>query len=878
MPNIIDILARALSLRQETELNSITPNRAGGIMYDTLLVLNQMQLEGGALLISKVYASVAAMEADTTPTSDLTGRALKPGQLVVIVTTNSSSSDMGSEYRYNGPGSWTYVGKVGGLPFDTVPIQNSTKGITSGGVYTALMALKNEGYKYMGIATPGSEGTTPSTPYQPVFYVAGPGSYPNFGSITVASGYLGFLKYSSGSWTVESVAVGKDYDSQLSTIEGQITQLVPKVDALDALTLSKTTIDPMDFDIRSRQIQSNGTYSNGTTYKHTLVPVKEGDIYLVTAGAAHSAQIAWLTSNAIPASGDTAAFVPDTSRIDITAGDSVLFTVPSGAKYMYVYLGTSANDYDFTPSVIQRLDNSEESNVNDINDALGLDYIQVPVDMSGSVEKLYISDSAVFTSVTSSSYIIAYWSVSEETKFRVQQSISGASVAIGRIGCVDSVNDIVANGYMDFLKKTGAKTADYDTIVTVPAGKVMVVSANSSAIPTVKKIVPESERIVEIESFLKTALPKYPKRGVNLIQADSILENTYTQANGQYHSGNGYCAFEIKFPVDGMRLYMNKVFAGYYCIFDKDGNILDSGGSSSSDRKFYSGYKLPTGAVRGRFTSQNTKAAILASGYVSYYHCLTESEISNRVSYDESYTNIPPGLVPSDYSGRDMSTFKKICCIGDSLTAGVLNSSGAGIENYGRFSYPTYLAEISGTETVNMGRGGYSTKQWWDAYQNDERLTGIDCAIIQLGVNDTVADWDTDSVPSFINIVNKLKTNNPGIIIFLSGIINAQSYKCAQADDGVLYTKDQGIRTLYQSEWENDNQVFFLDWAKWGHLRDLKANTYATDLDNYNSGHLSAYGYNRLAQDYYNYIGWIMHNDDQLFRNIQFTGTNQSYP
>ena len=226
MPNIIDILARAQSLMNETALNSITPPRAGGIMYDTLLVLNQMQLDGASLLISKVYASVSAMEADTTPTSDLTGRALKPGQLVVIVTSNTSSSDMGSEYRYNGPGSWTYVGKVGGLPLDTEPTENSTKGITSGGVYTALAAMKAEGYKYMGLATPGSGGTSPGTPNQPVFYIAGPGSYPNFGSITVASGYLGFIKYSSGSWSVDSIEVGKDYDAQISQLEHELDSLV----------------------------------------------------------------------------------------------------------------------------------------------------------------------------------------------------------------------------------------------------------------------------------------------------------------------------------------------------------------------------------------------------------------------------------------------------------------------------------------------------------------------------------------------------------------------------------------------------------------------------------------------------------------------------
>lgn len=142
MPNIIDILARAQALMNETALNSITPSRAGGIMYDTLLELNQLQLEGGSLLLSKVYASVAAMEADTTPTSDLTGRALKPGQLAVIAPSDPSSADLGSIYRYNGPGSWTYTGKTGGLPMDNVPIQGSEKGITSGAVYAMGKAIE----------------------------------------------------------------------------------------------------------------------------------------------------------------------------------------------------------------------------------------------------------------------------------------------------------------------------------------------------------------------------------------------------------------------------------------------------------------------------------------------------------------------------------------------------------------------------------------------------------------------------------------------------------------------------------------------------------------------------------------------------------------
>lgn len=357
MPNIIDILARALSLRQETALNSITPNRAGGIMYDTLLVLNQMQLEGGSLLISKVYASVSAMEADTTPTSDLTGRALKPGQLVVIVTSDTSSSDMGSEYRYNGPGSWTYVGKVGGLPLDTVPTQSSTKGITSGGVYAALSAMKAEGYKYMGIATPGSGGTAPGTPNQPVFYIAGPGSYPNFGSITVASGYLGFIKYSGGSWTVESVAVGKDYDAQISALDGQITQLEAKVDELEDgyIVPSYTLIDG--------GITTSGGVGTGTTYQHTsAIPVLKGQkVKVSTAGYAF----------ALISRDENGTYTP---QMNISTGDAnvpatYIWTAPEDMNISVSVKTTIAYSIGIESDFLQRI-GSLETKVGDYDDMI----------------------------------------------------------------------------------------------------------------------------------------------------------------------------------------------------------------------------------------------------------------------------------------------------------------------------------------------------------------------------------------------------------------------------------------------------------------------------------------------------------------------------
>lgn len=145
MATLQEILARAQALREETALGSISPERAGSIMYDTLQQINQMQLEGGSLVISKIYESVAAMQADTAPVSDLTGQDLRQGQLVVIVPSDTSSSDLGSVYRYNGTtegaSSWSFTGKIGGYPMDQTPTQGSTRAVTSGGVYEQITQL-----------------------------------------------------------------------------------------------------------------------------------------------------------------------------------------------------------------------------------------------------------------------------------------------------------------------------------------------------------------------------------------------------------------------------------------------------------------------------------------------------------------------------------------------------------------------------------------------------------------------------------------------------------------------------------------------------------------------------------------------------------------
>jgi hypothetical protein len=175
-------MTRARSLRNETAINSISPERAGGIMYDTLAYINEMQLQdANPLLLSKIYDSVAEMEADPAPVSDLDGSALLPGQLVCIVTGDPDDPEDGAVYRYDGTeddtSSWTAVGRIGSAPY-------------------------LEGFLYMGKAVLTPTPTDPGAPTQKVFYEASePGTYGNFGNLVVNDGEIVYFKFDGDAWS-----------------------------------------------------------------------------------------------------------------------------------------------------------------------------------------------------------------------------------------------------------------------------------------------------------------------------------------------------------------------------------------------------------------------------------------------------------------------------------------------------------------------------------------------------------------------------------------------------------------------------------------------------------------------------------------------------
>ena len=219
---------------------------------------------------------------------------------------------------------------------------------------------------------------------------------------------------------------------------------------------------------------------------------------------------------------------------------------------------------------------------------------------------------------------------------------------------------------------------------------------------------------------------------------------------------------------------------------------------------------------------------------------------------------------PTLFDGGDIGIFNKGLCIGDSLTAGTFNyyEDGSTLHyiDIPKYSYPSKLKEMMGIDITNLGEGGATSAEWYSTHSSDD-LSGYDFAIIQLGVNDKsrYGGWTQTSIDAFTNIINKLRNENHNIKIFVATIIPATSYSGREDISA-------GIRTLVANL--NDPNVILLDMAVYGNVGQSDA---------YNCGHLSAYGYWRLAKDYYNYISWYIYNNKGVFREVQFIGTNYQY-
>lgn len=250
--------------------------------------------------------------------------------------------------------------------------------------------------------------------------------------------------------------------------------------------------------------------------------------------------------------------------------------------------------------------------------------------------------------------------------------------------------------------------------------------------------------------------------------------------------------------------------------------------------------------------------------------------------------------VPTKYTGSEIQMFSRGICIGDSVTEGSFdNAQGGAIIK--RFSYPNNLKRLTSMDIVNAGIAGMTSQTWYEASLNSEHhwgkwvnqewvwntnpansgndvisstldYSGFEFAIIHLGINDLASTYDgTKTIDEVLvnfetymnNIIAKLKSANNGIKIFLATII--PSY--ASATNPTYGKLNDKIKEMV----EYTDNAYLLDLNRYSEIATQAA---------YNVTHPTALGYQKLAAEIYSMISYIIKNNLDEFKSVQFIGSD----
>ena len=275
----------------------------------------------------------------------------------------------------------------------------------------------------------------------------------------------------------------------------------------------------------------------------------------------------------------------------------------------------------------------------------------------------------------------------------------------------------------------------------------------------------------------------------------------------------------------------------------------------------------------------------IPSGGQKYVGSLTCSVTSGSGESEETVEN------PAEYDGNEIQVFTRGLCIGDSITEGVVNYDG-GQTSIKKYSYPSVLKRITGIDIVNAGISGSTSQTWyeasmdsephWGRWVNDEWVwnenpevgesdkvsteldySGYDFAVIHLGINDYFTMGEatiTETVSAFEtnirNIINKVKTANTGIKVFLCTIIPSYAVP-GNADFAAINEKIREIANATED-------VF---------LVDLNVYSACVEGSPYSHMHLTALGYHKMATEIKSLISYTIKENLEKFKWVQFIGT-----
>jgi hypothetical protein len=164
--------------------------------------------------------------------------------------------------------------------------QNGSNAITGALLQSVLISMINSlgaQFQFKGIAT---TGMNPGTPDYNVAYLAGPGTYTNFGGKIIADGSIGILKY-NGSWAVETLSIGSGGSS---VVWNQITASGTKIAEITINGVTTEVFAPSGgggsdhFETVNNAASLKSAYTAGITAPQGNITAPAGVIFGLAAG------------------------------------------------------------------------------------------------------------------------------------------------------------------------------------------------------------------------------------------------------------------------------------------------------------------------------------------------------------------------------------------------------------------------------------------------------------------------------------------------------------------------------------------------------------------------------------------------------------------
>ena len=235
-------------------------------------------------------------------------------------------------------------------------------------------------------------------------------------------------------------------------------------------------------------------------------------------------------------------------------------------------------------------------------------------------------------------------------------------------------------------------------------------------------------------------------------------------------------------------------------------------------------------------------------------------------------------------NGGYCGIFRKIACVGDSLSSGEFESlmnGEKGYHDYMDYSWGQYIARDAGCTVYNFSKGGMTAKEYYESFADSKDFWNIDyraqAYIIALGVNDMYGDIEIGTIDDIDT--DDYRNNKETFVGYYGRII--QRYKEIQpkAKFFLMSMPAEDLPERTKERFQAHAEMLYKIAELLGNCYVIDLNKYAPQYDDefkskfYLGGHLNAMGYRLTALMIESYIDWIIRNNMEDFKQIGFVGT-----